>query len=125
MAMTAHWRSRDVALSLPEPVLRKMWERARRSFGIDQGGRYDARSGTTLLLWSGRLTAPGAHPIAAVSVRWQTPGSDRATIHRVAWIDDRPSREAQIWRALEVLAGSDWSLIQSALAVPSEHPEAA
>jgi hypothetical protein len=125
MATRARWRSRDVALSLPEPLLRQMWARARRSFGIDQGGRYDARSGATLLLWSGHLTAPGARPVAAVSVRWHTPAPGRATIHRVAWADDRPDREAQLWRAVEVLAGADWPLIQSAIARSQLHPEAA
>ncbi|HEY3081912.1 MAG TPA: hypothetical protein VGM69_18635 [Chloroflexota bacterium] len=125
MAMIARWRSRDIALAIPERVLRSMWERARRSFGIDQGGRYDARSGTTLLLWSGPLTSPGAHPIAAVSVHWQTPSPDRAIIHRVAWTADRSAREVQVWRAIEVLAGVDWPLIQSALALSEARTEAA
>ena len=113
MAMTAHWRSRDVALALPEPVLRAMWDRARRCFGVDKGGRYDARPATTLLVWSGRLTEPGAHPIGAISVCWHAPTPERATIRRIAWTTDHPAREAQLWRALEVLAGADWPLIRS------------
>ena len=125
MAMDTRWRSRDVALALPEPILRAMWERARRSCGVDQGGCYDARPAATLLLWSDPLNASGAHPIGAVSVRWHAPAPDRATIHRIAWTTDHPAREAQLWRAVEVLAGADWPLIQSALSPATTHPEAA
>ena len=125
MATTARWRSREVALTLPEPVLRKMWERARRSFGAGRSGRCDARSGTTLLLWSGPLTAPGARPVGAVSVRWRTPAPGRATIERVAWTTDRPAREARLWRALEVLAGADRPLVWTTPTPLGRHPAAA
>lgn len=121
--MAAAWRSRDLSLTLPEPVLRSMWQRARQRFGVHEGGCYDARSGTTLLLWSGPLVAARARPIGAITVRW--PGGGCAEIARIAWTTDHAARESQVWRALEVLAGSDWPLIQRELASranPSQLP---
>lgn len=103
--MATEWRSREVELTLPRAALEAMWERARRSFDLNEGGRYDARSRTTMLLWSGLLTNPGAEPIGAFSVKWDD-GADQATIRLISWT--RGGSEAQVWRAIKVLAGRDW-----------------
>ena len=112
--MAASWRSREVSIELPEAVLEAMWRRARGAFDVTRGGRYDARTASTLLLWSGPLQAHGSRPVGSVVVRWGAPAEGVATIREVSWRTDHPAREAQIWRALEVLAGADWPLIQAA-----------
>jgi hypothetical protein len=124
--MAATWRSREVSIELPRTVLEAMWRRARGAFDVTRGGRYDARTASTLLLWSGPLQAHGSRPVGSVVVRWGSPGQDMATIREVSWRTDHPAREAQIWRAIEVLAGTDWPQIQAA-AQParSVHSEAA
>ena len=110
--MTAtEWRSREVDVRLPRATLRAMWDRARRSFDRGEGGRFDARSRTTMLLWSAQLTVAGAQPLAAFSVRWDDAPGGGATIHQVAWAPRRGGSEAQVWRALKVLAGADWPAV--------------
>jgi hypothetical protein len=106
--MATEWRSREVEIRLPKATLEAMWERARRSFDLSEGGRYDARSRSTMLLWSGRLTNPGAEPVGAFTVRWDD-AADRAAIRQVAWTPRRGS-ESQVWRAIMVLAGEDWPI---------------
>lgn len=106
--MATEWRSRGVDIRLPRATLERMWERARRSFDVKQGGRYDARSRTTILLWSGRLTNPGAEPVGAFCVRWNGGAPDEAAIWQVAWTPRRGGSESQVWRAIQVLAGADW-----------------
>ena len=124
--MAATWCSREVSIDLPRTVLEAMWRRARGAFDVARGGRYDARTASTLLLWSGPLQAHGSRPVGSVVVRWGSPGQDTATIREVSWRTDHPAREAQIWRAVEVLAGADWPLIQRAAQPRREvHPEAA
>jgi hypothetical protein len=109
-SMATEWRSREVAITLPKTTLEAMWARARRSFDLTEGGRYDARSRTTMLLWSSQLTAPGAEPIGAFTVRWEGPDPRQATIQLVAWTPRRGGSEAQVWRAMKVLAGVDWNV---------------
>jgi hypothetical protein len=108
--MATRWQSRDVAITLPTETVRAMWDRARRYFDVTEGARFDARSGTTMLLWSSRLDAAGAEPIGAFTVRWDTPTPGEATIHQVAWVPRRGGTEAQVWRAMRVLAGASWPL---------------
>lgn len=103
--MATEWMSRAVELTLPKATLEAMWERARRSFDLAEGGRYDARSRTTMLLWSGLLTNAGAEPVGAFSVKWDDRG-DAGTIRLISWT--RGGSEAQVWRAIKVLAGQDW-----------------
>jgi hypothetical protein len=106
--MKTRWQSRDVDVTLPSETVRAMWDRARRHFDVTQGARFDARSGTTMLLWSCRLDAAGAEPIGAFTVRWDSPDPDQATIQQVAWVPRRGGSEAQVWRAMRVLAGVRW-----------------
>lgn len=121
--MAGHWRSQAVSIQVPRVVLDAMWRRARGAFDVARGGRYDARTASTLLLWSGPLQAPGSHPVGSIAVQWST---SSATIREISWRTDHAGREAQIWRAIEVLAGADWPVIRAA-AQPSSatHPEAA
>lgn len=108
--MATEWRSREVELTLPRATLEAMWERARRSFDLTEGGRYDARSRTTMLLWSGLLTSPGAEPVGAFTVKWDGPTADEATVQLVAWTPRSGGSEAQVWQAIKVLAGRDWAV---------------
>lgn len=110
--MQTRWQSREVDIALPAETVRTMWQRARRYFDIGQGARFDARSGTTMLLWSTRLDAAGAEPIGAFTVRWESPTEGQATIHQVAWVPRRGGSEAQVWRAARVLAGTQWPFAQ-------------
>jgi hypothetical protein len=103
--MATEWRSREVELRLPKATLEAMWVRARRSYDLAEGGRYDARSRTTMLLWSGLLTNPGAEPIGAFSVKWDD-RADQAAIRLISWT--RAGSEAQVWHAIKVLAGREW-----------------
>ena len=124
--MAGTWRSRELSIEVPRAVLETMWRRARGAFDVARGGRYDARTASTLLLWSGPLQAPGARPVGSVVVRWDAPAPGMATIREVSWRSDHPARESQIWRALEVLAGTDWPVIQAAAQpVHVTHSEAA
>jgi hypothetical protein len=106
--MPTRWQSRDVAITLPSETVRAMWDRARRYFDVTEGARFDARSATTMLLWSSRLDAAGAEPIGAFTVRWNAPTPGEATIHQVAWVPRRGGTEAQVWRAMRLLAGTGW-----------------
>jgi hypothetical protein len=124
--MAATWRSREISIAVPQAVLEAMWRRARGAFDVARGGRYDARTASTLLLWSGPLEAHGSRPVGSVVVRWNAPSAGQATIREISWRTDHPARESQIWRALEVLAGADWPVIQQAAQPRREvHPEAA
>lgn len=116
--MATEWRSREVGLTMPRAALESMWERARRSFDVTQGGRYDARSRTTMLLWSSLLTTAGAEPVGAFTVDWHGPSDDEATIKRVAWTSRTGGSEAQVWRAIQVLAGVDWPVRRAPSRVP-------
>lgn len=100
--MTSRWISRGVLISVPERALRRAWERARRTFSPETGGRYDARSQSTLFVWSAPLDVAGAHPIGAISVQWTDERSDRATIYRVAW---QRGCELRVRRAVAELTG--------------------
>src|SRR5215217_447886 len=102
--MKTRWQSRDVAVTLPSDAVRAMWDRARRYFDVTAGARFDARSATTMLLWSSRLDAAGAEPVGAFTVRWDCPTLGEATIQQVAWVPRRGGTEAQVWRAMRVLA---------------------
>ena len=106
--MRAGSQSRDTDVALPGRTMRAMWECARRSFDVTEGGRFDARSGTTMLVWSSPLTEPGAEPIGAFTVRWDKREPDLATVQVVAWVPELGGSEAQVWRAIKVLAGADW-----------------
>ena len=72
------------------------------------GARFDARSATTMLLWSSRLDAAGAQPVGAFTVRWDSPEPGQTTIGQVAWAPSCGGTEAQVWRAVRVLAGVRW-----------------
>ena len=106
--MKTRWQSRDVAVTLPSDAVKAMWDRARRYFDVTAGARFDARSATTMLLWSSRLDAAGAEPIGAFTVCWASPSPEEATIQQVAWVPRRGGSEAQVWRAVRLLAGTGW-----------------
>jgi hypothetical protein len=80
-----------------------MWDRAER-FDVDQGGRFDRR-GAAVLVWSAPLVdGADGEPIGAAYVRWHDPDDGHATLWRLEW-DAAAGSEAEVRRALEVLAG--------------------
>ena len=100
------WHSRAVDIRLPLETARTLWRRALQ-WDVAEGGRYEVRTCRTMLIWPGLsddMERGDAAPIGSVSVRWNMPTDDQATITRVAW---HPSRGSQslVWHALEVLAG--------------------
>lgn len=106
--MHAQWQSKEVGLVVPAATARAMWQRARDAFDVSLGGRFDARSRSTLLIWSRLLTAPGAQPIGAVTMAWDAPTPGQATIRLISWRIDAGGSEHHVWRALETLAGTAW-----------------
>ena len=98
----APWETRDVSVALPMIEAEAMWYRARR-FDLDHGGRFEARSGA-LVLWSGPDRWRAA-PILMVWVHWHRPSRGQAELFRVEWDPRRGGSEAEVWRALELLAG--------------------
>ena len=97
------WRSRDVAITLPMPIARAMWQRARR-WAIDAGGRFEAQD-DQLILWSGSFTACASpRPIGGFTIRWRWPTHDSATVARLQWHPAFCTPD-EIRRALDLLAG--------------------
>lgn len=123
--MQTRWQSRDTAVALPTATARAMWDRARRFFDVTRGGRFDARSANTLLIWSGRLDAAGAVPVGAVTVKWDWPMIGQTTIHQVAWSSRRGGSEAEVWRSIAVLAGGEWPLDKQRLGSASDESASA
>jgi hypothetical protein len=109
--MATRWQSRETDVTLPTATVREMWERARRYFDVSDGARFDARSATTMLLWSSRLDVAGAQPVGAFTVRWDSPEPGQTTIGQVAWASSCGGTEAQVWRAVRVLAGVRWPFV--------------
>jgi hypothetical protein len=109
--MNDRWTSRPVSVPIPRDVARAMWHRARYLFDVMHGGRFDARSQSTILLWSAPLHVAGAQAIGAITLAWGQTADGEVDIVRVAWLRSWRGGEAQVWRAIEVLAGDDATLI--------------
>ena len=104
--MTAPWSSREVAVVLPIELARAMFDRASK-WDVDRGGRFDRRS-AAVLIWSTNANASEqGEPVGGFHVRWHDPDERSATVYRIAW-DPADGSEADVWRALQVLAG--WPL---------------
>jgi hypothetical protein len=101
--MAPAWSSRDVAITLPIAEAEAMFARAKR-FDIDRGGRFDRRD-AAVLIWSAGQLAEDAEPTGCFFVRWRHPVPSAATIYRLEWDAAAGGSEAEVWRALEVLAG--------------------
>jgi hypothetical protein len=97
------WRFRDVNVTLPVALVRSMFERARH-YGRAEGGRFDGRL-STVVLWSGPPCALSARPIGQFCVRWGSPTSNKATIHRIGWDDTHDGALGEVCHAVEILAG--------------------
>jgi len=97
------WARRDVDIVLPLLTVRQMWLRARR-WDVDEGGRFVARR-TTVLIWMASGSNPDSEPSGQFSVRFHTPTDDQATIYRLEWDPDEGGTEAEVWTAMELLAG--------------------
>jgi len=97
------WERRDVDIVLPLLTVRQMWLRARK-WDVDKGGRFDAR-GAAVLIWTAPDGNPDSEPSGQFSVRFHTPTEHQATIYRLEWDPDEGGTEAEVWTAMELLAG--------------------
>ena len=77
-----------------------------RKLAVENGGRFDARSRSAILLWSGQRDPDGGRAtlVASIVLRWLTPTPAHVTIEKVAW-DAEASSEAEVMRAVELLFG--------------------
>ena len=97
------WRTREVAITRPMPAVQGMLARARR-WGLEAGGRFEARN-DMVLLWSGSLLACSSpRPVGGFTIRWRWPTHDSATIDRLQWHPSYSTPE-EIRQAVDVLAG--------------------
>lgn len=101
--MSARWVERALDVALPLDVVLAVFARARR-FDVDAGGRFDARS-AAIVVWSAPDAVESSEPIGTVYVRWHSPTEGQSTIWKLEWDPGRGGSEAEVWRALEVLAG--------------------
>ena len=99
--MPAGWESRLVAVVLPIALAQEVFRRAEQ-WDVEKGGRFDKRS-AAVLIWSTTAAEQG-EPIGGFHVRWHDPDEDSATVYRLEW-DPAEGSEAEVWTALEVLAG--------------------
>lgn len=111
--MAHKWQSRAVEIPMPLATARTMWTRALQ-WDVSEGGRFEVRDCRTLLIWPGYNdttdAAVGTAPLGAVSLRWNTPDDNQATITRVAWHPTKGNEEL-VWQSLEALAG--WAPVYS------------
>jgi hypothetical protein len=103
--MPQPWPAREVAVVLPIATARAMFARAER-FDVERGGRFDRRS-ACVLIWSACAAADAerGEPIGGVWMRWHDPTDEQATLWKVEWGPAEGGSEAEVWRAVEVLAG--------------------
>lgn len=96
---------REIAVAIPMSTAAEMWRRARQ-WDINAGGRFDAQA-SMIVLWSGtcRHRADPPKPVGALLVRWHMPTDDEATVYRLVWNPAHGGSEAELWHALELLAG--------------------
>ena len=105
--MTVHaWSFRDVAVVLPIAEARAMFARAER-FDVEQGGRFDRRSACVLIWSTSAVAGEGGEPVGALWVRWHDPTEQQATVWKLEWDARAGGSEAEVWRALAVLAGRE------------------
>jgi hypothetical protein len=58
-----------------------------------------------VLLWSTSDDNAGGEPVDCFYARWHDQPTDQATIRKVEWDPAAGGSEAEVWRAVEVLAG--------------------
>jgi hypothetical protein len=102
--MAGAWRTRELAIVLPIDEARALFARAER-FDLERGGRFDRRSACVLIWSTSAAAAESGEPVGAFWVRWHDPTERHATLSRVEWDPTAGGTEAEVWRALEVLAG--------------------
>jgi hypothetical protein len=96
------WSSRVLAIELPAATAQHMCARgARRGGAAATFARRDALA-AQLVVW-----APGAdgsaQPIGTFGIQWRAPRDSKATLTELSWPPTR--READLWEAIEELAG--------------------
>ena len=99
----------EVAIELSMLAAREMWRRA-NVWDVERGGRFDAR-GAVVQIWSHNWEADreASELIGALWIHWHTPTDGLARIYRLEWYPDEGGSEAEVRRALAVLAGGSVS----------------
>jgi hypothetical protein len=100
----APWSAREVAVALPLELAEAVF-RGGELWDIDRGGRFD-KLGSAVLVWSTNAHASEqGEPVGGFYVRWHDPTEDEATAWKIEWDPTAGGSEAEVWRALELLAG--------------------
>jgi hypothetical protein len=96
------WASDALALVLPMATAQRICARGARPSGVAATFARRDRRTARLVVW-----APGAggdpQTVGTVAIRWRSPAAGEATIGELSWSPTR--QEADLWRALEELAG--------------------
>ena len=100
--MVESWTSRVLAIELPAATAQSMCARgARRGGAAATFARRDTLA-ARLVVWAPGAGG-GAQPIGTFGIQWRVPGPGRATLTELSWPPTR--QEADLWRAIEELAG--------------------
>ena len=100
--MTASWQSQALTIVLPMDTVRKMCAHGARRSGVTATfARRDEQS-ARMVVWSPGTTAD-PRPIGTFTVQWQATDASEGVLGEVSW--PPTSREDDLWRAIEGLAG--------------------
>jgi hypothetical protein len=96
------WTSRALAIDVPAATAQSMCARgARRGGATATFARRDALA-ARLVVWAPGAGG-GAQPIGTFGIQWRARGAGQATLTDLSWPPTR--QEADVWRAIEELAG--------------------
>lgn len=90
------WSGRDVEVVLPIEVGRRIRREVTR---LNAEGGFTIRRFGTIVVWS------GGEPVGSFTLVRRRPDAASATIRRLEWDERRGYSEADVWRAVELLAG--------------------
>jgi len=90
------WSGRDVGVVVPLEVARRIRREVTR---LNGDGGFTIRRFGTIVVWS------GGEPVGCFTLVRHRPDTGSATIRRIEWDERRGYREADVWRAVERLAG--------------------
>ena len=103
--MVEKWLTSATEITVGAAAARTILRRAEQ-FDIVEGGRFQVREGSKVLLWSARRFSDGGRraPIASFSIEWDSSAPGGALVHDLTW-DSRECDILEIHRALELLVG--------------------
>lgn len=91
------WRARDVDLVVPIELGRRIRREVSRRNA--DGGGFTIRRFGTVVVWK------GGEPVLSFTLVRNRPDAASATIRRIEWDERRGYSEADVWQAIELLAG--------------------